>query len=98
MLSPSSMLTSWMLTVDWISAVVIVNSGSPDSSDAMLSAFGSSVSPAVDTWCRMDGRLLDRIDGAETVVGLTVGDRMLVGSGVVGDSGWEVSPPWKPGT
>jgi hypothetical protein len=32
-------------------------------------------------------------------VGRTVGDLIWVGGrGVVGDSGWDVSPLWKPGT
>ena len=49
MLSPSSMLMSWIFTDDWISAVVSpAISGSPDSSDAMLSALGSSGSPVID--------------------------------------------------
>lgn len=50
MLSPSSMLMSEIFTVeDWISVVLTDEiSGSPDSSDVMLSAFGSSPSPARD--------------------------------------------------
>lgn len=49
-------------------------SGSPDSSEAMLSALGSSGSPAIDAWCRIDGLRLERI-GAIIDVGRTVGDR-----------------------
>jgi hypothetical protein len=65
----------------------------------MLSAFGSSGSPTIDAWCRIDGRLRDRTAGADIEVGRTVGDRIAFGGrGVVGDSGCEVSPPWKPGT
>lgn len=47
----------------------------------------------------MEGRLLDRIAGAMVELGRTVGDRIwLGGSGVVGDSGCDVIPAWKPGT
>lgn len=82
-----------------MSAVVTPDiSGSPDSSDAMLSAFGSSFSPAIDAWCRIDGLLRDRVVW-ETVFGRTVGDRSrLGGRGVVGDSGWDVMPLLNPGT
>ena len=46
----------------------------------------------------MDGRLRDRAR-ADVDVGRTAEDRICAGgSGVVGDSGWEVSPPWNPGT
>lgn len=39
------------------------------------------------------------MDGGAIDVGRTVGERnWLGGRGVVGDSGCEVSPPWKPGT
>lgn len=75
MLSPSSMLMSWILTVDWISAVFTPDiSGSPDSSDAMLSPLGSSDSPTIEAWCRIDGLLRDRTEGADIDVGRTVGD------------------------
>lgn len=75
MLSPSSILASWMLTVESIPAVFTPDiSGSPDSSDAMLSALRSSLSTAIDAWCRIDGRLRDRTEGADIDVGRTVGD------------------------
>ncbi len=49
MLSPSSMLISEIFTVeDWMSVVLTDISGSPDSSEAMLSALGSSPSPAIE--------------------------------------------------
>jgi len=74
MLSPSSMLTSEILTVVvWMSALEI--SGSPDSSEAMLSAFRSSESPVVEGWCLIDGRLRDR-EGPDRAVGRTVGERI----------------------
>lgn len=65
MLSPSSMLISWMLTDDWMSAAVTVETSAPDSSDAMLSALGSSCSPVMDVWWRIDGRLRDRGVGVD---------------------------------
>ena len=49
LLSFSSMVISWIFTVVWISfAVLTPTSGSPDSSDAILSALGSSCSPPID--------------------------------------------------
>lgn len=49
MLSPSSILMSWILTGDCMSVERSAEiSASPDSSDAMLSALGSSVSPTID--------------------------------------------------
>ena len=49
MLSPSSILMSWILTVDCMSAAPTPEiSGSPDSSEAMLSALGSSGSPTIE--------------------------------------------------
>ena len=100
MLSPSSMLMSWIPTVDCISAALPpAISGSPDSSETMLSPLGSSGSPDVEAWCRMDGLLLERPVGTAVFVGRTAGDRNCAGgSGVVGDSGCDVNPLWKPGT
>lgn len=50
MLSPSSILMSWILTVvDWISGTLPPEiSAFSDSSEAMLSALGSSGSPTID--------------------------------------------------
>lgn len=88
MLSPSSILMSWILTDDWMSAAVTVDTSAPDSSDAMLSALGSSCSPFMEVWCLIDGRLRDRGVGVDWEVGRTVGDLICVGGrGVVGDSG-----------
>jgi hypothetical protein len=99
MLSPSSMLMSWILTDDWMSVVVTVETSAPDSSDPILSALGSSCSPVMDVWCRIEGRLRDRGVGVDWDVGRTVGDRIWAGGrGVVGDSGWDARPPWYPGT
>lgn len=87
MLSPSSILISWILTEDGMSAAAAEVSA-PDSSDAMLSALGSSCSPVMEVWWRIDGLLRDRCVGVDWEPGRTVGERIWVGGrGVVGDSG-----------
>lgn len=73
MLSPSSMVMSWMPTSDWISVVPVI-SASGDSSDGILSPLSSSTS-TVEFWCLIEGLLRAGRAVPMAGAGRTVGER-----------------------
>lgn len=90
MLSPSSMVISWMPTAERMPAFSAI-SVSGDSSEARLSPLMSSGS-VVEFWCLIDGRLRALAVGVWSETGGKVGERVCGGgSGVVGDVGWDVA-------